>query len=294
MSSEWTFDLRKYKKMRIGLAFANLGYYNYYAAVYCCAEVIAMIIQNCSFTVHFPQNVTIRENLFKLEKHFIGFQKPFTLVPLPPDAPADIPRIVAASNGQHSQLMFTGTNVQLTVRFDDNFNTDVCKCIEYVRNKSTSMIDALPIIGAEANGKPKLYFSGLSISFLFSEEDGINAPIEYISSNFLKCKSNLREDEAQFRVAYVVDEKYYVNVMLQNYREFANGPDERGSFVKLAPSKEGLLVNLDINDRYAFNNEEGYLSSAEAAEKIVWLAEQFASKYVKEFVEKGEIQYVLE
>lgn len=253
-----------------------------------------MIIQNCSFTVHFPQNVTIRENIFNLEKHFPDFQKPFTLVPLPAEAPIEIPRIIASSNGGHSQLLLTGSNLQLTTSFDSNFNNDIEKCFEYVKGKCASIISSLPIIGAEIEGNPKFYFSGISASFLFTAEDGIGCPIDYISSKFLKCTSNLDKDEVQFRIAYILAQKYYVNILVQNYREFSNGPDERGSFVNLTPKKEGLQINIDINDRFAFNHEKDYLSTNETAEKIVALAEQFAKQYIKHFVEEGEVHYAVE
>lgn len=253
-----------------------------------------MIVQNCSFTVHFPQNVTIRESLFNLEKHFSDFQKPFTLVPLPPEAPIEIPRIIATTKGGHSQLLLTGSSIQLTTNFDSNFNLDVAKCIEYVKSKCTSIISSLPIIGAEVEGKPKFYFSGLSASFLFTEEDGIQSSIDYISSKFLKCDSNLKKDEVQFRIAFVLENKYYVNIVAQNYREFTNGPDERGSFVNLGLKKEGLQIIIDINDRFAFNHEKEYLSSEDTANTIVYLAEQFAKEHVKHFVEEGEVKYAIE
>ena len=78
-----------------------------------------MIIQSCAFTIHFPHNTKIREHLFELEKHFTDFQKPFTLVPLPPDAPMEIPRIVAATEHGHSQLTICGNSAQLVTNFEN-------------------------------------------------------------------------------------------------------------------------------------------------------------------------------
>lgn len=250
-----------------------------------------MIVQSCTFTVHFPKNSKIRESLFALENHFVDFQKPFTLVPVPPDAPLDIPRIIAVTNHHHSQLVFTGTSVQLTTNFDSNFNSDISKCIEYVRGKSNSIISALKIIGAEVGGTPKFYFSGLSVSLLYDQGDGIEDPIRYLSQTFLKCESRLPIDESQLRLAFVAENNYYVNIMLQNHRIFENGPDERGSFATAGNKNDFLLVVLDINDRYAFNHTPGYLSSESAAQKVIELAEVFSASHIQQFIKGGELLY---
>lgn len=250
-----------------------------------------MIVQSCTFTVHFPKNARIRESLFALEEHFVGFQKPFTLVPLPQEAPLDIPRIIAVTNQHHSQLIFTGNSAQLVTTFDENYNTDISKCIAYVQSKCDSIIAALKVIGSESDGKPKFYFSGLSISLLFDHTDGIDNPIQYVSEKFLNCHSNLLIDESQLRLAFVVDNEFYVNVMVQNHRQFANGPDERGSFANSEGHQDFLQVIMDINDRYAFNHTSGYLSSEESVNKVIHLAEVFSKTHINQFIKDGELEY---
>ena len=250
-----------------------------------------MIVESCSFTVHFPNNQKIREKFFLLEKHFEGFQKPFTLMPVPEDAPIEIPRIIAMTEKQHSQLIITGNTAQISTNFDENYNKDISKCISYVKDKSSSIITSIPLFGAEIDGKPKFYFSGLTINSMFTEEDGIYNPSNYISENFINCKSNLNLDENQFRVTYIVDEKYYVNLTVQNAYQFTTGPDERGSFVNSGEPCRYLQVIMDINDRYAFNHSKNYLSSEDTASKVIELAEKFSKDYLGKFIRDGEILY---
>lgn len=249
-----------------------------------------MIIQSCTFTIHFPQNNKIRERLFDLEKHFTGFQKPFTLVSLPPDAPQNLPRIIAFSEHQHSQLIICGNNAQLITNFDNEYNHDIKKCIEYIQAKCDSIVSALLVIDENTEETPRFYFSGLSVALAFDETDSITNPVGYICDNFLTCKMDVPTDEVQFRVALVVEEKYYVNIMMQNCRIFSGAPDERGSFAGLKKNDQ-LQVVLDINDRYAFNHEKNYFSSNESVTCIAKLAEEFVSKHVTGFVENGEIIY---
>lgn len=257
-------------------------------------EVINMNIQSCTFTIYFPPNNRVREQLFKLENHFIDFQKPFTLVSLPPDAPIELPRIVAISKNGHSQLTICGSNAQLTTSFDDAYNHDIEKCITYVHQKCKSIVEALSIIneGMLIDDAAKFYYSGLSMSISMDESDGIINPTKYITEKFFKCKMNLPEDEVQFRFALVVDETYYVNIMIQNNRIFAGGADERGSFANMKIEKEMLQVVLDINDRYAFNHQKDYISNNNAVNGIEELAKKFIDKYVVDFVKKGDLFYV--
>lgn len=256
-------------------------------------EVIYMLIQSCIFTIHFPPNLKVRERLFQLESHFEDFQKPFTLVPLPPEAPMELPRIIAISQYGHSQLTICGSNIQLATTFDENYSVDVAKCIEYVRSRYSAILSALPIINENTNAgeSPNFYFSGLSMIISMDESDGIKNPPKYIAEKFLKCTTNLLTDEIQFRFALVVNDAYYVNLMVQNNRQYTGRPDERGSIADLKIAKETLQVALDVNDRYAFNHIKNYASTSESVDCIAKLVEKFAAEYVVDFVANGEIKY---
>ncbi len=248
-----------------------------------------MIVQNCTFTVHFPRNDNIRESIFKLEKQLDGFQKPFTLVPLPTDAPLEIPRIITVSDNRHSQLSFHGSSAQITTNFDNRYNSDIEKCLSYMKNKCSMLIDSLMIIGAEQEGMPKFYFSGLSLSLLFDHTDGIDNPIDYISDHFLRLNSNMAKDEAEIRVAFIAEKSFYINILLQNLRIFSKEPDERGSLAGIDVQKNVLQVVIDVNDRYAFNTIPGYLSSKETSKKVIELTEKLAKMNITGLIKDGEI-----
>lgn len=251
-----------------------------------------MIVQSCAFTVYFPQNTRIREHLFELEHYFTDFQSPFTLVPLPPDAPMELPRIIASTAHGHSQLTICGNSAQLVSNFDEHFNRDVARCIEYVRKKCARIVSALSIIDGSQSDVPKFYFSGLSTTLLFDEEDGIQDSVDYVARKFINYHTNLSTDEVQFRLALIADRKYYVNIMAQNSRTFSGTPDERGSFAGLKIIGDRLQVVLDINDRYAFNREANYTSCVDTVDRLSALSERFATEYVGSFIRNGEINYV--
>jgi len=250
-----------------------------------------MLIQTCSFNIFFPPSRKIREHLFEYENFFTGFQKPFNLIPIPPDAPNEIPRIIATTEHNHSQLMISGNSAQLTTKFDSAYNQDIKKCVYYVHEKCKSIIEALSKIEEVVGSNSRFYYSGMTMVISFDASDGIADPANYISSKFLKCNTNLPVDETQFRIALVVENGYYVNIMLQNNRNFIGNPDERGSFVWAEAEKENLLVTLDINDRYAFNHVQNYISSEVAVDHIAQLMEEFASEYLNGFIMEAELIY---
>lgn len=261
-------------------------------AVTTLVEVIKMIVESCTFAVHFPKNVDIQNLQSALEEKLGDFRKPFVGVPVPVDAPAELPRMVAYTEHMHSQLVFTGRSVQMVTEFDDNYNKDISKCVGYVRNKCNDIIDSLRVVNPEVDGKPQFYFSGLTTSVLLGAEDGIDDAIKYISEKFLKCRSKLSVDESSISLAWVVDDEYYINIMAGNSRDFDGEPDERGSFAESGEYRDLLQVVVDINDRYAFNHKSGYLSSAEAVGRVVDLAEKFMQEEIEKFVRTGEMQYV--
>ena len=250
-----------------------------------------MLIQSCSVSVFFPPNRSIREHLFDLERHFLGFQKPFTLVPLPPDAPNELPRIVAISSHGHSQLLICGNSAQLNTKFDGAFNQDIKKCIEYVGKKSSGIVEALAILDRSQENNPRFYYSGMTMVISFDEADGIHDPANYISQNFFKCLTNLPTQEVQFRLAFTVEDKYFINIMLQNNRNFAGAADERGSFVGVKLENEDLRVTLDVNDKYAFNKYINYFSSVDSMNHIAKIMETFSSERLVNFVKGADLNY---
>lgn len=253
-----------------------------------------MVISNSAFTLFFPENKNIRENFFKMEEHFQDFQHPFTLVTLPMEAPPEIPRILAATKNGHSQLTISCNRVQLLTHYDGEYPKNLSKCLNYTTNKVLQIIDAMPLIDGMPEDNQKYYYSGLSMDMIYDETDGIDNPVEYINNIHVKDSISLPIDELQCRFALVVENQYYVNIILQNRKTFEGIPDERGSLAGLREGKEALVVSLDINDRYAFNNVKNYVSGKENIIRLASIMERFANKYLPNYLKSGEINYVAE
>ena len=253
-----------------------------------------MIITNSTFTLFFSENKQMRENFFKIEKHFDGYQRPFTLVPLPLDAPMEIPRIISTTENGHSQLTIRGNSVQLTTRYDNEYSDSISKCLEYKKNRVQQIVDAMPLIDGMPKENQKFYYSGLSIDMIYNENDGINSPVNYLNEVHIKDNISLPIEEMQCRLALVIENQFYLNIILQN-KKFYNGiADERGSLAGLKNSNDALLVSIDINDRYSFNNVANYNSSSERIIHLAAIMERFVNDYLPTYIKTGEVNYVTE
>jgi len=248
-----------------------------------------MKITTSTFTLYFPQNQNIRESIFKLEKYFDEFQKPFTLVPLPQDAPVEIPRIIAATIHGHSQLIFNANSVQLKTIFDNDYPQNVDKCLNYIGGKIDKIKRALSIVNDDNN--TIIYYSGLSMDIEYDQCDEIENPVNFILKHHFKDQISEPVSEVNMRVALVLRSRYYVNIMLQNLRKYMGQPDERGSFAGLNEINEKLNVTLDINDKYAFDHLKNYVSSDNDIHNVLQITDDFVKKYITIFVKTGELNY---
>lgn len=253
-----------------------------------------MIIENSAFTLFFPANNAVRERIFDLEKYFDGFQKPFTLLSVPTDAPPEFPRIISATNNGHSQLAICENNVRLSTGYDGEYARDISISLDYTTKKVQQIIDAMPLIENVPEGNQKFYYSGLTMDFLYGKEDGIDNPVAFINEHHLKDIISLPIDEMQYRLALVLENRYYVNFIMQNRKVFIGHPDERGSFAGLQKADDQLQMSLDINDRYAFNNIAGYTSSKENIIRVSTIMKDFVINYIPSFIRTGELKYVSE
>ena len=92
-----------------------------------------MIIDNICFSLSFERIQNFRQQILDIEKklgdHFIT---PLNILPIPDDAPPEIPRIIARSKQNHTELIVSSNNLQISTKFDDNYNKKIDKCFEYM------------------------------------------------------------------------------------------------------------------------------------------------------------------
>ena len=95
-------------------------------------------------------------------------------------------------------------------------------------------------------------------------------------------------DDLVVKYTYIEKEKYYANITLQSARIYKNSNvNEAGSFVEDNLEAHTIGITLDINDRYAFNMQKGYLSNKTNFDELLNLTTVIINSKLKNLVEKG-------
>ncbi len=241
-----------------------------------------MKILNSIFSVFFPPIVDIRRQIFKFEDAFDNFNKPFTLTPLPENAPPDIPRICGISKNQHSQLNITSQNIQIITSYDDNYSGNIGLCFDYINNKIKQAYT-----GLDTTIGNNILFSGLTMQVVL--EDEANPP-QHIADVFSSVKSSLALKDISSRLTYELNKKYYINLTIENARNYS-GIQKGLSLAGLKEVSQAIMITVDFNDRLAFNIDDTYRSTFAEMQEISRKSRTLIENSINDLVEKGEFEY---
>ena len=129
-------------------------------------------------------------------------------------------------------------------------------------------------------------FSGLTINIVI--DDILDNPIDIISKNFYQVESDKKPFDINNKVTYVFDEKYYINIQCSNIRSYESiSSIGINPFANAKETSHLIGLTLDINDRYAFNYKEGYLSKSEEVEHIIDLSYSILSEKIDLYIKEG-------
>jgi hypothetical protein len=115
-------------------------------------EFSQKIVVKSGFSIIYQPLINIRKLVFDMEERFKGeFQSP-ELIPVPDEAPPEIPRIIFRSTFGHSTLAITPIRTDLNTEYDEAYNLDIYKCFDYIANKSKSIQDFISVSKIEPIG----------------------------------------------------------------------------------------------------------------------------------------------
>jgi hypothetical protein len=210
----------------------------------------------------FPPIQNIRENIFSLEEQLAEyFLKPFTLIPLPDEAPVEMPRISAMTHHGFSTLNLSQNSFQFLTNFNKDYGEDWERCANYIYERVLRIVNILkPLFNHQI-------YCGLIINLIEKTND---ESISFLLKNFSNKKSFDKIYDIITKYTFAVDDNYYVNIQLQNQRlpsnQFVIG------HLKETERNDMLGVSLDINDRYAVNYVPGYFSDEKKIDDIFALS----------------------
>ena len=237
-----------------------------------------MNVVDSNFNIIFPPLYNIREDIFKLEIELSEFfPKPFNLIPLPNEAPVEIPRITATSHHGFSSLNISLNSAQFSTNYSDDFSSNWPKCLSYILSHVKKIYS---ILKPRFNDRPS--YCGLTVNFNYEVDDALSL----LQKNFITATSTLKPYDLQLKQTFVIDERYYINFQIQNQRLYKNQMAQIGNMA--ACENHNLIgISLDVNDRYQFNYSPGYHSGADQIESVFSLTDRIVSNSLDRFVQEG-------
>ncbi|WP_244894561.1 hypothetical protein [Leptospira alexanderi] len=213
------------------------------------------------------------------------FVKPFSMVQVPDDAPEEIPRIQAKSINNHSHLSIAQSNISLVTNFDNGWENDWSKCLEYLKSNQ----DLLYSISDNISSNPLLY-CGLTITlfFPFPEEKQV---MEHVNKVFFPGKKLDNLHEFNLRFVHRLKEIYFINYTYSSTIKYLlNNVFIRPIPAYLTPTEYGLTLNIDINDRYGSNFQKEYISDKNTGHNLIEYMDIILTKKIDNLFKNGDFE----
>lgn len=242
-----------------------------------------MVIQESSITITYKRIEGLKKAYYTNDEILKAHFSEATVLPVPDDAPAEIPRIIVKTLNEHGQLNISPIAATFQVRYNDGFENDWQKCSTYLCERMNLVFKFLNMLTNDCYD-----YIGLVTNILYDEVTTDGA--KKLSSVLLNSKNINDLYDINIRYTFLEDTDIFVNIMLQNARMFERGID--GSVAgALNPNRqlsESIGATIDINDRRAFNNNIGYTSTSFMMNKLIDSMTKVISIKLRNLIEKGE------
>lgn len=229
----------------------------------------ARYIQN-SFSITFNRYRAIRRkaNEFEdlLNSRFNGHYSQPQVIPIPDELDPEMPRMIFGSKHGFSQIMISQINMTLNVTYSPDWQIDIGKGKEYLKERSSALFSLLDLLD-----HVPVFFSGLSTRVQLPTNESDISILLHLKNYY---KIPLEDDnlhDIQVKIVNVHNNRFYNNITIQNYRTWEITGSNLGvpRLARHEVSKRGIEIIADFNDRYAFNEQEGYLSSPDVVDHII-------------------------
>ena len=247
-----------------------------------CIRRMDMLIKNTSISIKYKKIDNLKKNYFLNENILKEHFNEATVLPIPDDAPLEIPRIIIKSSNEHSQLNISPIASTLQINYNDGFEKNWKNCEQYIQQKMKTVFSFLNIL---TNNEYE--YIGAITEVLLDEymKDGA----QILAHNLLKNNDDSSIYDLNIRYTFVENDNIFVNIMLQNARLFKNGidADVAGSLSIDNHVSESIGVVIDINDRYGYNTCNDYKTDSSKLDFIITKMTDVMDSKLKGLLEKG-------
>lgn len=242
-----------------------------------------MLIQAARFNTFFPKVNNIRKRAFDIEERLQDYYNQISLNSIPDEAPDLIPRIQAQSKNGHSSIEISLTNAQVMVNYDEQFQRNSTKCLNYLQDRSTLLKTAI-----NPHIEVGTLFSGVYVEARIEEVPAL----EIIKNRFMNYKSNSDPYDLECKITYILENRYYLNLVFKNIRFYEGLIPEGTQFLNFAELNERanvLGISVDINDRHEFNHNNSYRSTKDSEDYMFNLVQDLFANKLEKMIEEGVI-----
>jgi hypothetical protein len=203
----------------------------------------------------------------------------YEILPIPDNAPPDIPRVTISTKHGHSMLQISLTGATFQTAYDNNFNTNWSSCYKYLERRVEQVYDAIKHISPE-----QISTQGFVAQIIM--DNLCDDPIALLRNkiSIVDYKSTLWDLGGYATI--VKQDKYYVTLQLANARMIA------ASYPTVMASAHSdyhncLIINVEVNDRKLSNDNYRYDSKKETANELLILLSDIITSQLNDFPIKG-------
>lgn len=242
-----------------------------------------MLFQGTSVSVAYNRIEQIKKvyytNVDILKEYF----NEATVLPVPEDAPDEIPRIIVKTLHEHAQLNISPVAATFEVHYNEGFEKDWESCEKYIRERMNKVFEFLNLFTYN-----QYSYVGVVSSVLYDEVSSNGT--RKLADKLLNAANIKNIYDLNIKYTFVESEKYFVNILLQNARLLKSGLEinKAGSLSIKNQIAETIGAIIDINDRYGFNNVEGYCSNDAVIDDLLSSMRCIVENKLATLIEKGE------
>lgn len=246
-----------------------------------------MIIKQTNLNLVYPRVADYRKKFVLSEDILNANFMPPTILPIPEQVQDEVPRIILQTKNGHSMLNIALSVASFTTNYTGDFATEWDKCKSYLEERGS---DIYKIINMMTEGNSNI-FVGLITNVEIDDLDSTGLAVlkRSVLKNEAKKMGKLHDISCKF--TYIYKQRYYINVTLENMREFSVQEYDYGRACITGEKRHIISASIDINDRYASNHSLEYQSQKEAFDEILQITNNIINNKLDEFVRKGEFEY---
>lgn len=245
-----------------------------------------MIIKQTNLNLVYPRIMEYRKKFANSEDILQQYFMPSTILPIPEQVQDEVPRIIAQTKNGHSVLNIALSVSSFITNYNGEFVSDWNKCKEYLAQRCSDIYQMIDNMTENNNT-----FVGLITNVEIDDLDGTGLEILKKSLFGVETEKMGELYDLSCKLTYVYKNRYYINITLQNLREFSVQQYSNGRTCITGERKHTISASIDINDRYAANNDVNYKSKKEAFDEILQITSNIIDNKLENLVRKGEFVY---